>query len=387
MRIQGLGALLFFLMAHSVAIGSEWVYEVSLEDRMFLEDGADGQKKNHPSVRFQAEYDYEWNDGADLFVLNAMLRLDQQDSERTHADIREFTWLHVADSWELRTGIRKVFWGVTESQHLVDIINQTDLVESFDGEEKLGQPMVNLSLVQDWGFIDLFWLVGFRERTYAGEDGRLRPFGVVDTDHPVYESGAEEMRSDFAARIKAYLGNWEVGVSHFSGTSRVPVIVDQGRPYYPVIDQTGLDLQYIYDAWIWKLEAISNSGMPVGRYTALTGGFEYTLVGIFKTAIDMGLVVEGLFNDRESEPSFINEHDILVGTRFTFNDEQSTDALVGVIKDVESDDFSFSIEASRRLGDVWKLELEARILEPEKDSKTAAFDDEDFIRAELTRYF
>ncbi|MDD7885073.1 hypothetical protein [Flavivirga sp. 57AJ16] len=36
---------------------------------------------------------------------------------------------------------------MTESNHLVDIINQTDAVETFDGEEKLGQPMVQLS----WG--------------------------------------------------------------------------------------------------------------------------------------------------------------------------------------------------------------------------------------------
>lgn len=387
MRIRLLGAWCFLCFVHTIAIGSEWVNEASFEDRHFLQAGADGQKKNQPSMRLQTEYSTDWNDGADLFVFDAMVRIDQQDNERTHADIRELAWLHVADNWELRTGIRKVFWGVTESQHLVDIINQTDQVESFDGEEKLGQPMVNLSLLRDWGTIDLFWLVGFRERTFAGEDGRLRPYGVVDMDHPIYESSAKEKRSDFAARLKAYLGDWEVGLSHFSGTSRAPVIVEQGRPFYPLIDQTGLELQYIYDAWIWKLEAISNSGMPIGRYTALTGGFEYTFVGIMQTAIDMGLVVEGLFNDRKSVPNFVLEHDVLVGTRFTFNDEQSTDALIGIIKDVENSDITLSVEASRRLGDSWRLELEARIFEPDKEGKFTAFDDEDFIRLELTRYF
>ena len=74
----------------------------------------------------------------------------------------------------MRVGIRKEFWGVTEFQHLVDVINQTDGVEDFDGEDKLGQQMVNLSLVNDWGIVDLFLLPGFRERTYAGEEGRLR---------------------------------------------------------------------------------------------------------------------------------------------------------------------------------------------------------------------
>jgi len=34
----------------------------------------------------------------------------------------------VADDWELTTGVSKVYWGVMEAVHLVDIINQTDFV-------------------------------------------------------------------------------------------------------------------------------------------------------------------------------------------------------------------------------------------------------------------
>ena len=47
----------------------------------------------------------------------------------------------------MRLGLRKVYWGVTESQHLVDVINQTEGVENLDGEDKLGQPMLNLALI------------------------------------------------------------------------------------------------------------------------------------------------------------------------------------------------------------------------------------------------
>jgi len=54
------------------------------------------------------------------------------------------------------------FWGVTEFQHLVDIINQTDLVENIDTEDKLGQPMINLALINDWGTVDLFIMPYFR---------------------------------------------------------------------------------------------------------------------------------------------------------------------------------------------------------------------------------
>ncbi len=103
------------------------------------------------SLAAQPEYYRAWDDGRQNFTFVPFLRWDQSDSERSHVDIRELTWLRAADNWELRVGIRKLFWGVTESQHLVDIINQTDLVEAPDGEEKLGQPMLNLALIRDWG--------------------------------------------------------------------------------------------------------------------------------------------------------------------------------------------------------------------------------------------
>ena len=65
-------------------------------------------------------------------------------------DIRELNYLLFGETWEVRLGVDKVFWGTTEFVHLVDIVNQTDLVEDVDGEDKLGQPTVNLSVPSDW---------------------------------------------------------------------------------------------------------------------------------------------------------------------------------------------------------------------------------------------
>ncbi|MGR6873672.1 hypothetical protein ACU6U9_15480 [Pseudomonas sp. HK3] len=145
-------------------------------------------------------------------------RFDETDDERTHGDIRELIWHKVADEYELKAGIGKVFWGVTESQHLVDIINQTDAVESLDGEEKLGQPMVQLLLERDWGNLDLFVLPYHRERTFVGEDGRLG-LGQNYADAQ-YESSDEENHVDVAARFYTYIDEFEYAVSVFHGTSR-----------------------------------------------------------------------------------------------------------------------------------------------------------------------
>ena len=79
---------------------------------------------------------------------------------------------------ELSFGIKKVYWGVTESLHLVDVINQTDQVESFDGEQKLGQPMAHLSYLSKVGNFDFFYLPYARKRVFPAKEGRLR-FPVV----------------------------------------------------------------------------------------------------------------------------------------------------------------------------------------------------------------
>jgi len=131
-------------------------------ESLFLE-----QYRDNGSLAVQLEYYHEWENGSS-FTFTPYARFDSADSERTHFDIRELNYLWLDDDWELRLGFSKVFWGATEFVHLVDIINQTDLIENIDAEDKLGQPMANLSLVQDWGIIDFFLLPWFRERTFPG---------------------------------------------------------------------------------------------------------------------------------------------------------------------------------------------------------------------------
>ena len=97
-----------------------------------------GQEKNNASLTVQPEYYHEWETGSS-FTFVPFARLDSADPERTHFDIRELNYLWVTDSLELRLGVGKVFWGVTEFVHLVDIINQTD------GEDKLGQPHLQMT--------------------------------------------------------------------------------------------------------------------------------------------------------------------------------------------------------------------------------------------------
>ena len=80
-----------------------------------------------------------------------------------------------SQEWELRLGVDRVFWGVTESRRLVNVVNQIDLVEHPYKEPTLGQPMVHITLSGDWGAVELFGMTWHRPRTFPGRSG---PFAV-----------------------------------------------------------------------------------------------------------------------------------------------------------------------------------------------------------------
>lgn len=391
------GAIVLLPLAQAEERFSELTGSLSAETRWFPQDPLYPAQESgvNTSVAGELEYYTAWNNNYDSITFSPFFRLDNHDSERTHADIRELYWLTVKDDWELRVGINKVFWGVTESVHLVDIINQTDLIENTDGEDKLGQPMVNFTWIADSGNWQLYMLPGFRERTFPGLDGRLRTEPVVDTDNPRFEADNGRGHIDWAARWSHYFGNWDIGLAHFYGTSREPTLVPSldgngnpiFTPYYPLIHQTSLDAQLTTAAWLWKLEWITRDGQG-DRYTAAAGGFEYTLVGIMDSAADLGLIGEYLFDDRGDRATTLFQDDLMVGARLTLNDVQSSELLFGIIQDLDNRQRLYSLEASRRLGDRWKLALESRFnTNIDATHPFGSIRNDDYVQLELTRYF
>ncbi len=341
---------------------------VGVELRLFQHDPLypDQHGSSNTSMIFEPELFWKWNSGDDRLLFKPFLRLDQHDSERTHADIRELLWIHVDEEWELKAGLGHVFWGVTEFQHLVDIINQDDAVEDIDGEDKLGQPMIAFSTVRDWGIVDLFILPGFRERTFPGSDGRLRSALVVDTEQARYQSTAEERHTDWALRWSHTVGDYDIGLSWFHGTSRAPLLLpgvnSSGAPvlipYYEQIDRAGLDLQATLDAWLLKLELIWQDGSE--QYWAAQGGIEYTYTGIFESSADLGVLLEYGWDDRGAFGGAMNQNDLFAGIRLALNDAPSSELLAGIGYDLDHHSKMYVLEASRRLGAKWKVSLDAR---------------------------
>ncbi len=374
--------------------------EVGLESRFFMFAPLDPRQANADvSLRAQPDFLYEWNRDT-RFVLTPFVRLDSVDDRRSHWDLREMYLRHRQGSFEIRGGVRKVFWGTIESLHLVDILNQTDLIENPDAEDKLGQPMLDISYISDYGTFTAFYLPYFRERTFPDFDARLRFLLTVDTDtDAIYEAGAREWNPNWAVRYNISVSGLDLGLSHFAGTARAPrfapaqpggvVLTANGPmlvPIYDQIHQTGLDANYVFNGFLLKLEAIHHRSR-FDTYAAFATGFEYTFSGVFGS-MDVGAIAEYLWDERGDDATTPFNNDIFTGTRVALNDEAGSELLAGVIVDAQTQTLFANLEASRRLGADWKAALEMRLFaHADAADPTFGFRQDDYLSLEIIRYF
>ena len=380
------------------ALGGEVDISGSLElqSRVFPDDPAwIGQDDDalQGSVAFSTDIAWYNEAGNQRASFIPYLRWDAVDDERSLVDLQEAYWAFEGDDYEVLVGANTVFWGVAESVHLVDIVNQTDLAGDIDGEQKLGQPMVSLSLQRDWGELTAFVMPYFRERTFSGVAGRFRPQLPVDTSRPLYESGDGENHVDYALRYSHYIGDVDIGLNVFSGTSREPRFIPAADgsallPAYDQIVQAGVDLQYTTGAWLWKLEAIARDGYS-HTFAAAVGGFEYTFYQVAASSSDVGLLFEYQYDGRSDlEPITIADNDVFVGTRLAFNDVQDSAVLAGIAYDVDTGEAFFNIEAERRLGENWFFEMRARGFSGSSPGDaTHSLRKDDYVELRFARYF
>jgi len=393
------GIVTLLLSFNTIASEFEMSGRLAIEERYFFNAPQFPEQFNssQTSILAEPEFYWSWNSGNDSVTFKPFYRLDSQDDERTHGDIRELSYIHAADDWELRAGIRKEFWGVTEFQHLVDVINQTDGVEDIDGEEKLGQLMLNLSLVEDWGIVDLYLLPGFRERTFAGESGRLRAPIVVDTNDVRYESSAKQ-HLDLALRWSHSIGDFDFGSYWFHGTNRDPILTPEQegeklvlKQYYNQMDQFGLDIQATIGDWLYKFESIYRNTND-GSFLATQAGFEYSFIGAFDSNIDLGWLIEHSWDSRGegdlSSPSSSFQNDLFFGSRIAFNDMQSSEILIGLGTDLDHSATTFLIEANRRLGESFKASIDIRLFQSsDLIEQSYAIRNDDHIQLSLEWYY
>lgn len=350
-----------------LAATSQVLARVAPQSRLFLQESATSSQQRRHEISVAAEVSYTATASAHATVRGEIFaRLAQPGAARDQLEVREALALFSPGPAAVDIGVTTVFWGVAESRHLVDIINQPDYREDIDGDTKLGQPMVRLGYpLREWGFLELFVMTGVR--AFRFPDGDARPAAPLDiSGRTRYDAERDRWSLDYAARWEHHVGALEWAVSYFHGTSREPQLLPGGvngrltlLPLHDLIDQVGVELQWTRGDWLWKAEGILRGGQGP-TFGATTLGFEHTTWGVLGSESDLGVLAEFSYDGRRNQTFNIYDEDAFAGLRLSFNDVAGTELLAGVLADLESGSSLATIEASRRLGSGWTLELVGR---------------------------
>lgn len=394
------GRLFAFLLL-STSSGATWsdtTASLSLQSRIFAHKEPGKGSTDRVDVALQLSLEGQPELGESSFLSYRLRYLQTEHSSRSHGDVEVLKYVRLGSNWELSFGIDRIFWGVTESQHLVDIINQDDLLDAFHGEEKLGQPMINYNYLTRFGVLESYILLAHREKEFLPERYRLSGHLVIDNENPRYESAAAEHRLGVALRWSHSVESWDFALSYFEGTARDPMLIaDDGSdhliPFYPVIEQTGVEAQLTLDSTLWKLEAI-HLDSATESYRASVLGVEYAHIGAFDTDIGLGYIAEYHFDDRRDEYLSGFQNDIFVGIRLTHNNSASTEWLGGVMHDLDNKREVARLQFETRFNSYWNFSVDAwyfsKIDEHDLGGSYDFFDayeNDSYLQASLSRFF
>jgi hypothetical protein len=359
--------------------------ELGIETRAFVPDGdARTDAGNVAAISrliVDADADVKGLDDAS-FRARIFSRLDPNDSGRSLITPEEL-YLNVEfGPVRLRAGWQMLNWTATEAFHPADIMNSRILDSSFENPEKLGELILTQRLDIPNGNVEVSVMPLFvaprlpTRRSPLNLAGPGVPLGealVLEGDGAVVDS---RVHGQWALQVQQVWGDADVSLHLVHQIDRQqPLFVfnpasGMVHPIYQGVTQLGGTYAHVIDHLILKLEGayrrfdrISPQGplgaLPERDHLLLSVGAEYVL-GLGDGS-ETSLLAEGQASiptvagyPEALEPLF--QHDLMLGARHAFNDEQSTTLLATIVVDVaHPEQLLGSASISRRLGESWEL--------------------------------
>jgi len=239
---------------------------------------------------------------------------DKDDNARNYSIINEAYLKYENENLEFKIGRDIKYWGALEVHNLTDIYNLKNLqYDKYDKDQKLGSE--GITLTKYYNNEDEISFIANRinntNNAFIKYSGSRYYFGSVDFN--------------FIA-------------SHNTHNNKL-ITYDT-----VVVDDTLVKIEYSYTD---SLDENMNNYYEGGI------GFEHTLYSVIGQK-DFGLIVEYYKSDNSN---LIFENDFFTGARFTFNDIDSSDVVVGIIQDVDTQNESYSFEYNTRIFDKFKTKI------------------------------
>ena len=391
--------------------------ELALESRLFLDDDNPMTIDRALGMMGRVQIDHKSKPFRERLRLYG--RLDREDPERTLLVIEEAWMEWRIKPFKLRVGIDMLNWTATEAFHPADILNSRNLDSDLRNYEKVGEPMVALSLRTGSGTLTLYHMPTFIEPILPSSGSRLSLSGGQEVELGRLDTSGSLTNTwfvpQFALRLTHVFDNIDLSIHaiHHQDRSQPAIALSQNQPtaVFQMVTQVGGTYQQVIDALLFKLEfgwrmfhspaddteLIFFDGNPGqadhGRVAlGLEYGFNHSS-GAESTLLLEAQVVIG--PERKLAATLdIFQADVLVGYRLAFNNVSSTVLTASLIGDVEYLGECIGVVGlETRLSDTWSLRGSARLVIAEQaDLPVGArplqqLRDSDYLSMNLIRHF
>ena len=309
-------------------------------------------------------------------------------------DIRELRFSGYKSNSSISAGVLTEYWGSLEANNPVDIINARDFIQDYEGDIKLGQPGLAYSRFEGNHQLDTFILPYARERALPEGRDRYR-FNSFDYASAQFEKN--RYLPSLALRYKYTHEQGRLAVSQYRGYTRSPEFIAETSPdsqeielipKYQLINQTGLELEWLKAGAIFKAELIYQSGGPDSFFGTGTG-VEREFPNILNSSMTFTPFFEVYYDNRnERAPITAFDNDLYLGARVLFNDINDSKIQTNMLWDWESHAYFYELDASRRIGNDWLVSTAVTIpVNADDDPALSSFTEDERIMFKLRYHF
>lgn len=385
----------------------------------------EGKHKNNFTASGEIEAMYSKDDLS--FVAKIYAQGDSYDmqgsSDNNHRSFVRLDELYIKQDFEddqIQLGKSIQFWGALEARNITDVFNPDDLRSDIFDADKIGVWNASYTHYTETGELSLIVKFNEPDRKMAGfpyvyyffpenipatPSGPVLPLNYDDnlqkelSNRPSFfikytGSTDSEYALDYALifengydsqRYYTYALNPDptnVGTATSITTRQNAYFVNKLMTYNTlVVGATLIKLEAIYTNVISTNDIgtdASGTEKKVSDYYHIGVGLEHTLTQVNGDA-DLGLIAEYYkYGTIESGAVFtdlnlfeVNQNDLFLGARYSFNQGNDASIIGGGIFDLEYNEEVYYIEYEGRIADTFKLNLDYRYISPSPDTPTA----------------
>lgn len=328
-------------------------------------------KKSYDSAfTFQSELKYSFEDSQVYIKIDAIK--DLLNVNRSYFDISELYYSKSFENFDFDLGKKVVFQGSLEAFNPVDIFNRQNFQRDALSRYKKGSFMANVNyFFEDEAILRLYIKAFEDDIKLPSSHSVYYPFSNMSYSDEVKFSNKNEKPSFLALYTKSYDEDIiaDISLGAFYGYDENILFKNNNNKTNPYLFQSAKLLSFntfVVDSSLYKLEAVltkvtDSSTFNIKDSYELGAGIEHTLEQIYQNH-NLGLIAE-YYKSNNSNISFDN--DLFLALRYSLNDKDSSEFLLGVVKDLGKYEKSAYLKYSGRLSDSLNISSDIRYLKNE----------------------